>query len=87
MFDYYVWDANETQKAAVDKAMAAIVKSGILKDRFDISIDVEFVNTSGGGCIDMEDGEFTIEINKRFYNLEKLLSHSNKLGIGLLSKY
>ena len=65
MFDYYVWDANETQKAAVDKAMAAIVKSGILKDRFDISIDVEFVNTSGGGCIDMEDGEFTIEINKR----------------------
>lgn len=66
MFDYYVWDAKALwQIAAVDKAMAAIVKSGILKDRFDISIDVEFVNTSGGGCIDMEDGEFTIEINKR----------------------
>ena len=64
-FDYYVWDANETQKAAVDKAMAVIEKFMILSNRPDISIDIEFVNTPGGGCIDMEDGEFLIEINKR----------------------
>ena len=64
-FDYYVWDANVSQKAAVDKAMAAIVKSGILAGRFDLSIDIEFVSTAGGGCVDMEDGEFLIEINNR----------------------
>ena len=64
-FDYYVWDANVSQKAAVDKAMAAIVKSGILAGRFDLSVDIEFVSTAGGGCVDMEDGEFLIEINNR----------------------
>ena len=42
-FDYYVWNANEEQKAAVDKAMAAVQKCMILSNRPDISIDVEFV--------------------------------------------
>ena len=64
-FDYYVWDANVSQKAAVDKAMAVVQKCMILSNRPDISIDVEFVSTAGGGSVDMEDGEFTIEINKR----------------------
>ena len=64
-FDYYVWNANEEQKAAVDKAMAAVQKCMILSNRPDISIDVEFVSTAGGGCVDMEDGEFLIEINNR----------------------
>ena len=64
-FDYYVWNANEEQKAAVDKAMAAVQKCMILSNRPDISIDVEFVSTAGGGCVDMEDGEFLIEINSR----------------------
>ena len=64
-FDYYVWNANEEQKAAVDKAMAVVQKCMILSNRPDISIDVEFVSTAGGGCVDMEDGEFLIEINSR----------------------
>ena len=64
-FDYYVWNANEEQKAAVDKAMAVVQKCMILSNRSDISIDVEFVSTAGGGCVDMEDGEFLIEINSR----------------------
>ena len=64
-FDYYVWDANVSQKAAVDKAMAVVQKCMILSNRPDISIDVEFVSTAGGGCVDMEDGEFLIEINSR----------------------
>ena len=64
-FDYYVWNANEEQKAAVDKAMAVVQKCMILSNRPDISIDVEFVSTAGGGCVDMEDGEFLIEINNR----------------------
>lgn len=64
-YDHYIWGGNETQRAAVEKAMAAIVKSGILNDRFDIFIDIEFVSTAGGGCVDMEDGEFLIEINSR----------------------
>ena len=64
-FDYYVWNANEEQKAAVDKAMAAVQKCMILSNRPDISIDVEFVSSAGGGCVDMEDGEFLIEINSR----------------------
>ena len=64
-FDYYVWNANEEQKAAVDKAMVVVQKCMILSNRPDISIDVEFVSTAGGGCVDMEDGEFLIEINSR----------------------
>ena len=64
-FDYYVWNANEEQKAAVDKAMAVVQKCMILSNRPDISIDVEFVSTAGGGCVDMEDGDFLIEINSR----------------------
>ena len=64
-FDYYVWNANEEQKAAVDKAVAVVQKCMILSNRPDISIDVEFVSTAGGGCVDMEDGEFLIEINSR----------------------
>ena len=64
-FDYYVWNANEEQKAAVDKAMAVVQKCMILSNRPDISIDVEFVSSAGGGCVDMEDGEFLIEINSR----------------------
>ena len=36
-FDYYVWNANEEQKAAVDKAMAVVQKCMILSNRPDIS--------------------------------------------------
>jgi hypothetical protein len=65
MFEYFVFDSTVEQKQAVDVAMLAVMEAGILKNNPEISIDVEFVNTPGGGCIDMEDGEFTIEINKR----------------------
>lgn len=65
MFEYFVFDSTVEQKRAVDAAMLVVMEAGILKNNPEISIDVEFVNTPGGGCIDMEDGEFTIEINKR----------------------
>lgn len=65
MFEYFVFDSTVEQKQAVDAAMLVVMEAGILKNNPEISIDVEFVNTPGGGCIDMEDGEFTIEINKR----------------------
>ena len=65
VFDYYVFDGTDEQKCAVDAAMFVVMEAGILKDFPKTSIDIEFVNTPGGGCIDMEDGEFTIEINKR----------------------
>lgn len=65
MFDYFVYDATAEQKAAVDKAMNTITRADLLSNYSDIEIDVEFVNTPGGGCIDMEDGCFTIEVNKR----------------------
>lgn len=65
MFDYFVYDATIEQKAAVDKAMNTITRAGILSNYPNIEIDIEFVSTPGGGCIDMEDGNFTIEVNKR----------------------
>jgi hypothetical protein len=65
MFEYFVFDSTVEQKQAVDAAMLVVMEAGILKDFPETSIDIEFVNTPGGGCIDMEDGEFTIEINKR----------------------
>lgn len=65
MFEYFVFDGTVEQKCAVDAAMFVVMEAGILKNFPKTSIDIEFVNTPGGGCIDMEDGEFTIEINKR----------------------
>ena len=78
LLDWYVDNGTDEQVAIVSHVMDFISRHKMFsKYKKVIVIDIDFVNSSGGGCVEVERGQFEIEINKRYCRktIEKTLIH------------
>ena len=78
ILDWYVDNGTDEQVAIVSRVMDFISQHEMFKKHNKvIVIDIDFLNTKGGGCVEVERGQFEIEINKRYCEktIEKILIH------------
>ena len=78
LLDWYVDNGTDEQVAIVSHVMEFLSTHEMFKRGSKIlTIDIDFVNTPGGGCVHMDNNHYEIEINKRLVpkTLQRVLAH------------
>ena len=77
LLDWYVDNGTDEQVAIVSQVMEHLEKTLFKRGSKTLTIDIDFVNTPGGGCVQMDGDQYEIEINKRLVpkTLQRVLAH------------